>query len=75
MIVIAGKWLKRRNFFIGLFIGIMVGFFGRVFSSSMIDLIRPSAKSTFVMFISSIIGLVFLVMILWVKIPEFCKSK
>ncbi|MBI2632035.1 hypothetical protein HYW75_03460 [Candidatus Pacearchaeota archaeon] len=75
MIVIAGKWVKKGNFYIGILIGIIFGFFGRIFSNSLFDLVYVTIKNTMLLFVFSLLGIIFLLMILWRQIPDLYNIK
>lgn len=75
MIVIAGKWVKKGSFYVGIFIGIIFGFFGRIFSNSLFDLIYTTIKNALLLFVFSLLGIIFLLMILWRKMPELYNIK
>lgn len=69
MIVISGRLVKRNGFFAGLFIGMALGFLGRIFSNTLVNLIQPSLKGALILFISSLAGIALLLMIVWKNMP------
>ena len=67
------KRLQIRLYYQSIVMGLLVGIFGNLFSSFVFEFVKPSLTSTFDWAITIIVGLVFVVLIVYVSIRAIGK--